>query len=263
MARSTFYYNILGRSDKWDVERNEIVRIFQEHNGRYGYRRITAEMHNQGYPINHKTVQKLMKEVGLKCLVRMKKYRSYKGEIGKIAPNLLDRNFRADRPLQKLATDVTEFSLFGVKRYLSPVFDMFNGEIIHYTLYEHPVLDMVLEMTEETIKKIGRRTGVILHSDQGWAYQHKKYQQLLKSSGIQQSMSRKGNCLDNSMMENFFGLLKSELLYLQDFRDVSHFEQELHEYIKYYNEKRIKSRLGGKSPIQYRKAYEQQCSCAR
>lgn len=153
MARSTFYYNILGRSDKWDVERNEIVRIFQEHNGRYGYRRITAEMHNRGYPINHKTVQKLMKEVGLKCLVRMKKYRSYKGEIGKIAPNLLDRNFRADRPLQKLATDVTEFSLFGVKRYLSPVFDMFNGEIIHYTLYEHPVLDMVLEMTEETIKK--------------------------------------------------------------------------------------------------------------
>lgn len=140
---------------------------------------------------------------------------------------------------------------------------MFNGEIIHYTLYERPVLDMILEMTKGTIKKIGKNTGAILHSDQGWAYQHKEYQQLLKSNGLRQSMSRKGNCLDNSMMENFFGLLKSELLYLQDFRDVSHFEQELHDYIKYYNEKRIKLRLGGKSPIQYRRAYEQQHSCAR
>lgn len=263
MTRSTFYYNRREKSDKWRVERAEVASIFYENYGRYGYRRITSEMRNRGYTINHKTVQKLMKESELKCLVRIKKYRSYKGEIGKIAPNLIVRNFNADRPLQKLATDVTEFSLFGVKRYLSPVFDMFNGEIIHYTLYERPVLDMILEMTKGAIKKIGKNTGAILHSDQGWAYQHKKYQQLLMRNGLRQSMSRKGNCLDNSMMENFFGLLKSELLYLQNFRDVSHFEQELHDYIKYYNEKRIKSRLGGKSPIQYRKAYEQQYSCAR
>ena len=263
MARSTFYYNNICKPDKWAVERSEIVDIFHGHHGRYGYRRITAEMRNRGYIINHKTVQKLLDEAGLKCLVRMKKYRSYKGEVGKIAPNLLERNFKTDKPLQKLATDVTEFSLFGVKRYLSPVMDMFNGEIIYYTLYEHPVLDMVLDMMRGTVKKIGNVTGAVLHSDQGWAYQNKKYQKYLQENGFRQSMSRKGNCLDNAVMENFFGLLKSELLYLQDFKSVEDFEEQLHEYIKYYNEKRIKTRLRGKSPVQYRKAYEQEYNYAR
>ena len=263
MARSTFYYNNIYKPDKWAVERSEIVSIFLENYGRYGYRRITAEMHNRGYVINHKTVQKLMKEAGLKCLVRMKKYRSYKGEVGKIAPNLLERNFKTDRPLQKLATDVTEFALFGVKRYLSPVMDMYNGEIIYYTLYEHPVLDMVMEMMEGTVSRIGNKTGAILHSDQGWSYQNKRYQKYLQENGFSQSMSRKGNCLDNAVMENFFGLLKSELLYLQDFKSVEDFEEQLREYIKYYNEKRIKARLGGKSPIQYRKEYEVQYNYAK
>ena len=256
MARSTFYYNNIFKPDKWAVERGEIVGIFYEHHGRYGYRRITEEMHNRGYVINHKTVRKLMDEAGLKCLVRMKKYRSYKGEVGKIAPNLISRNFNTDRPLQKLATDVTEFSLFGEKRYLSPVMDMFNGEIIYYTLYEHPVLDMVLDMMKGTVKRIGSGTGAVLHSDQGWAYQNRKYQSYLQENGFSQSMSRKGNCLDNSMMENFFGLLKSELLYLQDFKSVKDFEEQLHEYIRYYNEDRIKARLNGMSPVKYRHEYE-------
>ena len=233
------------------------VEIFQEHHGRYGYRRITEEMRNRGYAINHKTVRKLMDEAGLKCLVRMKKYRSYKGEVGKIAPNLISRNFKTDRPLQKLATDVTEFSLFGVKRYLSPVMDMFNGEIIYYTLYEHPVLDMVMDMMKGTVAKVGSSTGAVLHSDQGWAYQNRMYQTYLQENGFSQSMSRKGNCLDNSMMENFFGLLKSELLYLQDFKSVEDFEEQLHEYIRYYNEDRIKTRLDGMSPVKYRQEYEQ------
>ena len=260
MARSTFYYNSRRRPDRWAVEREAVAEIFIENHGRYGYRRITEEMHNRGYVINHKTVQRLMGEAGLKCLVRMKKYRSYKGEVGRIAPNLLSRNFVADKPLQKLTTDVTEFSLFGMKRYLSPVLDMFNGEIIHYTLYEHPVLNMVMDMMEGVVAKTGSSTGAILHSDQGWAYQHKKYQLYLQENGFRQSMSRKGNCLDNSVMENFFGLLKSELLYLQDFKSIEDFEKQLHEYIRYYNEIRIKSRLGGKSPVQYRKAYEQRDS---
>jgi len=257
MARSTFYYNNHFKVDKWAVERSEIVSIFFENHCRYGYRRITDEMHNRGYVINHKTVRKLMAEAGLKCVVRMKRYRSYKGEVGKMAPNLIDRNFKTDRPLQKLATDVTEFSLLGVKRYLSPVMDMFNGEIISYTLYEHPVLDMVMKMMEKTVEKVGSQTGAILHSDQGWAYQNKRYQRYLAENGFKQSMSRKGNCLDNAMMENFFGLLKSELLYLQDFKSVEDFEQQLQEYIKYYNEQRIKTRLNRKSPVQYRMEYEQ------
>ena len=204
-----------------------------------------------------------MKESGIICQVRIKKYRSYKGEIGKIASNLLNRNFYSHSPLTKLVTDVTEFSLFGVKRYLSPIMDLFNGEIICYTLYEHPVLDMVIDMEKQLIKKVGNGNGAIVHSDQGWQYQHKTYQALLNQNGFKQSMSRKGNCLDNAMMENFFGPLKSELLYLQDFKDVKEFEDELHAYIKYYNEKRIKSKLGGKSPVQYRKRYEQQQTYAR
>ena len=256
MARSTFYYNNIHKPDKWAVERSEIVSIFYENYGRYGYRRITAEMRNRGYVINHKTVQKLMKEVSLKCLVRIKKYCSYGREVGRVAPNLLGRDFKTDRPLQKLATDVTEFTLFGVKRYLSPVMDMYNGEIIYYTLYEHPVLDMVMEMMQGTVKKVGSSTGAVLHSDQGWTYQNKRYQKYLQENGFRQSMSRKGNCLDNSMMENFFGLLKSELLYLRDFKSIKDFEEQLHAYIKYYNEKRIKTRLGGKSPVQYRREYE-------
>lgn len=253
MSRSTFYYNRKPRSDKWAKARNEVYGIFHEHHGRYGYRRITDEMRNRGYAINHKTVTRLMKEAGVVCKVRMKKYRSYKGEVGKIAPDLLQRDFASDRPLRKLVTDVTEFSLFGVKLYLSPVLDLYNGEIVSYTLYDRPVLGMVTEMMDKLIRKGGPALrGSLLHSDQGWQYQHKKYQGILKGSGMTQSMSRKGNCLDNAVMENFFGLLKSELLYLMDFKSVEHFKKELHAYIKYYNEKRIKSRLGGKSPVEYR-----------
>ena len=220
--------------------------------GRYGYRRLTKALKNEGYSINSKTVRRLMSETGIKCEVRMKKYRSYKGEIGKIAPNLLERDFHADAPHKKLVTDVTEFHLFGEKIYLSPVLDLYNSELIYYTIYRRPVLDMVKDMIAGTIEAIGSKTNAILHSDQGWQYQHKDYQNLLKKNNIRQSMSRKGNCLDNAVMENFFGLLKSELLYLQKFDSLNHFLMELEEYLRYYNEERIKEKLNGMSPVQYR-----------
>lgn len=220
--------------------------------GRYGYRRITQTLRNEGYVISEKTVRKLMKESGIKCMVRVKKYRSYKGEVGRIAPNLLARNFNADSPCQKLVTDVTEFSLFGTKLYLSPVLDLYNSELIYYTIYDHPVLDMVTDMVKGMISVIGSDTNAILHSDQGWQYQHKRYQEMLKENNIHQSMSRKGNCLDNSVMENFFGLLKSELLYLQKFKSVENFKEELKRYLHYYNFDRIKLKLNGMSPVQYR-----------
>ena len=170
------------------------------------------ELHNRGYNTNHKLVMKLMKQEHLTCRVRMKKYRSYKGEQGKIAPNLLNREFQADRPNEKWTTDITEFSLFGRKLYLSPILDMYNGEIVSYEISEHPVLTQVTNMLEKAFSKIPDNTQLIFHSDQGWQYQHKTYQMMLSGKGIRQSMSRKGNCLDNSVMENFFGLLKSELL---------------------------------------------------
>lgn len=193
--------------------KDEIIAIYHENQGRYGYRRITQELHNRNYYINHKTVQRLMKELHLKCMVRVKKYRSYKGKVGKIAPNLLQRNFKADKPNQKWATDITEFAMFGKKIYLSPILDMYNGEIISYNISEQPVLSQVLDMVDRAFSTLPDSTNLIFHSDQGWQYQHKQYQKRLREKGIRQSMSRKGNCLDNAVMENFFGLLKSELIY--------------------------------------------------
>ena len=168
------------------------------------------------------------------------KYRSYKGEVGKIAPNLLNRDFYAEKPNQKWVTDVTEFSLFGEKLYLSPILDLHSSDLVSYTIFDHPVLSMVTTMLDKAFEKILDGTGLILHSDQGWQYQHKQYRQMLQKKGIQQSMSRKGNCLDNAVIENFFGLLKSELLYLQEFRSMEHFKLELIEYLDYYNNRRIR-----------------------
>lgn len=226
--------------------------IFHEHKGWYGYRRMTEELHNRNFQINHKTVQRLMRELQLKCLVRLKKYRSYRGEAGRIAPNIIQRDFNAEAPNQKWTTDITEFSLFGSKLYLSPILDMYNGEIISYRISERPVLRQVLEMLEEAFSGLGNTEGLILHSDQGWQYQHKEYQKRLKDRGIRQSMSRKGNCLDNAVMESFFGVLKSEFLYMQEFGSMKEFREGLEEYIDYYNNKRIKTKLKGLSPVQYR-----------
>jgi len=193
-----------------------------------------------------------MKLYGIKCEVRLKKYRSYKGDVGKIAPNVLERDFRAEMPNKKWATDLTEFSLFGEKLYLAPVLDLFNGEIISYNLSKSPNLQLVINMINDAIASQNNLDGLILHSDQGWHYQHYIYQKTLKNNGIIQSMSRKGNCLDNAVVENFFGLLKSELLYLQKFSSMEDFKNKLNDYMKFYNEKRIKLKLKGMSPVQYR-----------
>lgn len=193
-----------------------------------------------------------MNELGLVCRVRIKKYRSYKGEVGKIAPNLLKRDFHAGEPNQKWVTDITEFSLFGEKLYLSPVLDLYSSNLVSYTISGRPTLSMVISMLEKAFEEIPNNTNLILHSDQGWQYQHKQYQAMLKEKGIRQSMSRKGNCLDNAVIENFFGLLKSELLYLQDFLSMEHFKQELIEYLDYYNNRRIKAKLKGLPPALHR-----------
>lgn len=254
MARSTFYYYIkrMKQPDKYSELKEVIKQIFSENKGRYGYRRITMELHNRGYRINHKTVQKLMKQSGLKCEIRRKRYRSYKGEVGKVAPNIIARNFEADGPNKKWATDVTEFAVMDQKVYLSPILDMYNGEIISYNISLRPTFHQTMDMLDKAFAKIPDNTGLILHSDQGWQYQMKRYQFRLKEKGIIQSMSRKGNCLDNSVMENFFGLLKTEMYYKHSFNSVEHLITEIENYIDYYNNKRIKCKLKGLSPVQYR-----------
>lgn len=258
MARSTFYYNLkqLGQSDGYDDVRQHIQAIYDRHCGRYGYRRITAQLRNEGIEINHKTVHKLMMQMNLKAKRRKLRYHSYKGEIGKIAPNVLERDFVATKPNQKWTTDITQVNIHNHKLYLSPILDMYNGEIISYSISSSPDLKMVITMLNKAFRKVKDTDGMIMHSDQGWHYQHMRYQHMLKNHGIIQSMSRKGNCLDNSMMENFFGLMKTELLYLHEWSSVEDFKKELRSYIHYYNHDRIKLRLKGKSPVQYRTLYQ-------
>jgi len=254
MARSTFYYYLKCSEfpDKYACEKEKIKSIYHEHKGRYGYRRITAEMNKLGYAINHKTVLKLMNICGIKCKVRLRKYRSYRGDEGRVAPNILNREFAADHPNQKWATDITEFSLFGKKLYLSPIIDLYNREIVSYNISERADFRQIMNMMEDAIQRISDNSNLIFHSDQGWQYKMERFQFHLSQKGIRQSMSRKGNCLDNAVMENFFGLVKSELLYLQKFESIEHLKQELVEYIDYYNNKRIKTALKNMSPVQYR-----------
>ena len=196
-----------------------------------------------------------MKEENLKNVRRRNKYRSYKGEVGKTAPNILDRDFGTTAPNRKWTTDVTQINIGMDKCYLWPILDMYNGEIVSYTISDHPDLKMVMDMLEKAFVAREVGVGLMLHSDQGWHYQHRSYQKSLQDHKIVQSMSRKGNCLDNAMMENFFGIMKSELLYPNTFRDMEHFKQELRKYISYYNNDRIKLRLKGMSPVQYRTHY--------
>ena len=259
MVRSTYYYyEKKGQLiDKYHEVKDLIKQIYYHHKGRLGYRRITLLIRKKEILINHKTVLRLMKFLGLKSLIRIKKYRSYKGEQGRIAPNILQRNFKAHKPNQKWATDVTEFNVSGNKLYLSPIIDLFNGEIISYDLSERPDFNQITNMLKQSFQRISNDTNLILHSDQGWQYQMKQYQMLLKGKGITQSMSRKGNCLDNAVIENFFGTVKSELFYLKKYNSVNQLKKEIIEYINYYNNERIKLNLKGMSPTQYRAHYYQ------
>lgn len=253
------YYDLVKKMNRPDPDaelKAEIQAVYSEHEGLYGYRRIRDELANRGKKVNHKKVGRIMKELGLKCIVRMKKYKSYKGKVGKIAPNILNRNFTAKAQNEKLVTDSTEFKLFGKKLYLSPVLDLFNGEIITDTIGSRPTYSLVSEMLEKALEKLPEEHQLRMHSDQGSHYQMKQYRHALESRGIVQIMSRKGNCYDNSVMENFFGIMKSEFLYLKEFESVEHFKLELEKYITYYNTKRLKAKLK-MSPVQYRTHFYQ------
>lgn len=254
MARSSFYYHAKQSRapDKYKEARKAIVRFYHKHKGRMGYRRITLLLKGQGYSINHKTVYRLMQSMKLKSLIRSKKYRSYRGEEGKIAPNVLNRGFKATRPNQKWATDITEFNVGGKKLYLSPILDLYNQEVVSYELSAHPNLKSVTKMLERAFAKRSKYESLLLHSDQGWQYQMKQYQKVLETKGVVQSMSRKGNCLDNAVMENFFGTLKTELFYLKKYESIDELKKEIKGYITYYNNDRIKLNLNGMSPVQYR-----------
>ena len=258
LARSTYYYHLkqLNQEDKNHAIKNEIETIYTEHKGNYGYRRITLELRNRGFIVNHKKVQCLMKMLGLSARIRRKrKYSSYHGEVGKKAANIIQRQFEAEKPMEKCYTDVTEFSIptSNQKLYLSPILDGYNSEIIAYSLSSSPNLDQLKDMLKQAFRD-EQYESTILHSDQGWQYQHEFYHSFLEDKGIQPSMSRKGNSTDNGMMESFFGILKSEMFYGYEktFKSIKELEGAIVDYIDYYNNKRIKVKLKGLSPVQYR-----------
>lgn len=253
LARSTFYYQLsaLQKPDKHALLKEKVQALYHKHEGRYGYRRITLHLKKE-QAISEKLIQSLMGKLNLKSLVRAKKYCSYRGEQGRIASNLLERNFVAQRPNQKWVTDVTEFKVDSWKLYLSPVMDLYNGEIIAYEIDTRPRFALVTNMLDKAFKRLQGPHRLILHSDQGWQYQQPRYQAALAQRGIRQSMSRKGNCLDNAAMESFFGVLKSEFFYLKRFKSVEELKAGLDDYIHYYNHDRIKAKLGGLSPVEFR-----------
>ncbi|MGQ4878242.1 IS3 family transposase [Billgrantia sp. LNSP4103-1] len=254
LPRSTFYYQLkaLGIDDPYAPLKARIRVVYDRHKGRYGYRRITAVLRQAGEVINHKVVQRLMQQLGLKSLVRPKRYRAYRGAVGHVAPNVLDRQFRASCPNKKWVTDITEFNVDGQKLYLSPIMDLYNGEIVAYQTSRRPVLSLVKQMLQQAFACLKHSDRPLLHSDQGWHYQHPAYRALLAEQALTQSMSRKGNCLDNAAMESFFGTLKAEYFHLNRFDTIEQLQQGLDQYIHYYNHERIKLKLKGLSPVQYR-----------
>ena len=265
MAKSTYYFEI----NKDDVvkARNaelmaEICEIFNSNKGRYGVRRVHRELVNRGYAVNHKRVQRLMHEMELRGKRPKEKYHSYKGEVGKIANNIINRDFSTTAPLQKWTTDVSQFSFSWGKCYISPILDMNTNEIISYDLSLSPNLEQIHRMLDKAFEKFPTLNGLIFHSDQGWQYQHEYFRSTLKEHGIIQSMSRKGNCYDNCVMETFFGRLKNEMFYghEKEYESFESFAKAIEEYIDYYNNQRIQAKTKWMPPAKYRET--SMCCCA-
>ena len=252
---STYYYHRkkAPTPDLYIAVRPLIREIFDNAYRAYGYRRVGAVLAaKHDLHLSGKTVLRLMREESRICQVRRRKYRSYRGQVGQAAPNILERDFTTDAPNKKWVTDVTEFKMLGTKQYLSPLIDLFNGEVISYELRPSPVLSLVTTMLVKALARIDEATKPMIHSDQGWHYRHINYRKKLESRGLEQSMSRKGNCLDNAVAENFFGHFKEEFLRQQSFTSMSEFKSELDKYIHWFNHDRIRLKLKGLSPVDYR-----------
>ena len=226
--------------------------MYNKHKGRYGYRRVTADLCKSGRRINLKTVQRLMHELGLKALIRVKKRCAPQGPEDWIAPNLLQQDFSAPAPNEKWVTDMTEFNVKGQKLHLSACLDLYGGEIIAWRTCTRPVFELAMKTLEDALERLNPGECPILHSDQGWHYKMRPFRTLIAQSGITQSMSRKGNCFDNAVIESFFGTVKEEFFRLAQCETLKQLEDGLRDYIHYYNQERIKLKLNGLSPVQFR-----------
>lgn len=209
-----------------------------------------------------------MSIMGLYALTPKTKYKSYKGDMnGTVKSHLLkkvvdkdnhqihyERDFSTNCCNEKWTTDVSEFHIAAGKLYLSPIMDMHNREIVSYNVSTSPNFKQTIDMLDKAFSQYNNLNNLIFHSDQGWQYQMEQYHTLLKEKGIIQSMSRKGNCLDNSPMENFFGIMKKEMFYGYEysFESLEELKKAIEDYINYYNTERITTKLKGLTPVQYR-----------
>ena len=259
LARSTFFYHQarLDRDDPHTDLKHAVTEAFAQAHGRYGHRRVHTILLRQGWQVAKKTVLTLMRALGLVCKIRRRRpYLSWKGEVGTIAPNVLDRQFRADAPNTAWVTDVTEFRITTgagtSKVYLSPVIDLFDRSVVAYAWGPSASLELTNSCLRKAIATLPPGQAPLVHSDQGFQYQHASWRMLLARAGLPQSMSRKATCLDNAMAENFFGHLKAELFHHDRFDTVEEFTTALEGYLDWYNTTRISTTLGGMSPAEYR-----------
>ena len=276
LAKSTYEYyksdkhlNAVQRKETKDEEILAIIKpVFEKHKSRYGYRRVQSEAKSELKGVNHKRIQRIMRENELFGKQPKHKYHSYKGDDGEYKENLLldkivdeqtsvvtlERNFTTTAPNQKWTTDVSMFKISAGKLYLSPIMDMFDHSIISYDISITADFNQTKQMIDSAFNQFDDLSGLIFHSDQGWQYQMKPYKKWLKDKGIQQSFSRKGNCMDNSLMENFFGLMKNEMFYGEEatFETLDDLKAAMEEYIRYYNEERISLKRKGLTPLQFR-----------
>lgn len=279
IKKATFFYTVnkVNKDDKNEEVFRQIEEIYHENKGRYGYRRILLELANRGYRVNHKKVKRIMRLLNVRGITPRGKYNSYKGDQNGTCKNLLlgkavggerskttyERDFSTTACNQKWTTDVSEFHIAAGKLYLSPILDMHNREIVAFSISRSPNFAQTTDMLRKAFAKHGDLEGLILHSDQGWQYQMRLYRAELEKRGIRQSMSRKGNCLDNSPMENFFGIMKNEMFYGHEyeFKSLEELEKAMIEYIEYYNSKRITEKTKGLPPVLYRRQSMNQLSC--
>ena len=259
LARSTFYAWDAARKvpDKYAKAKELIKQIYEDHKGRYGYRRIAIALRVHDIHLHANTVQRLMAKLELKSTQRIKRYRSFKGHVGIVAPDRLQRDFKAEAPNQKWVTDVTEVKVGDEKGYLSTVKDLCTREIVAYEQSLRPTMDMVMSMMKKALSTLRSGETPILHSDQGWHYQMPDFRKLLSDRNVLQSMSRKGNCLDNAAMESFFAVFKTECFHKQKFDSMDALRSAIDEYIQYYNTQRISTVLGGLTPSQCRARHAQ------
>lgn len=256
LPRSTFYYK--PKAKDHSELRRRILALYQENKGRDGYRMIRIKLQKEGVFLSGKTVLGHMRALGIRSCVKVKRGKKM-GKTSHIAPNLLQRNFTATRLKEKWVTDVTELRVGREKLYLSPMMDLTNQEIIAFTTGRRPTFGLVSAMLKKTLAQLNKTDLPIIHTDQGCLYGLARWRaMLIRDDGSPyavQSMSRRGNCYDNAVIESFFSTLKSECFYSRQFKDIDELERAIHDYIRYYNEERIKPKLNNLSPVQYRAQY--------